>query len=332
MMNPKKILHALTWPVGAAAALFATLFAALGFIPVLLGETSGAGFASVEASLCAYDRGGSVDILAAGDSRAETMIDPDVIEAGLGRRCVNVGEALNLGGDLATLVNALRRNPDILASRPILLISVSMDGVNDFSYSNTPSATLFNFRPWEHAALCVRDPGGYPAYLAGTLLPAVKREFIHAWKKDGFFCDEDVNLPAWAVISRGYRPYQGTRPESRKVGKQGRYHIEGARWRVFAASMKWLAASQARAVVIYDAPFDPEWLRENAGSPVAEMESRFARKVAREASRYPKIRYLDLFHAPPLGLEHGDFFDGGHLNREGAAKFSLALVDSIRGL
>ena len=331
MIHAEKIPRALFWAVGGAAAAGAA-FAALASIPILLGGAVGAGFTSVDASLCVFDRGGSADILVAGDSRAKTMIDPDVIEAGVGRKCVNVGEALNLGGDLATLVNALRGNPNVLASRPVLLISVSMDGVNDFSYSNTPSATLFNFRPWEHLVLSIRDPGGYPAFLAGTFLPAVKREFIHAWKKDGFFCDDDVNLPAWAVKSRGYRPYQGSRPESMKVGKQGRYHIDGARWRVFAASLKWLAESQARAVVIYAAPFDPEWLRENAGSPVVEMEDRFVRNVAALASAHPTIRYMDLFHNPPAGLEHGDFFDGGHLNREGAAKFSRALADSIRGL
>jgi hypothetical protein len=329
MKYAHRILRALPW----AAAGFAVLaMAAFASIPLLFGRETGAGYASVEQSLCVLDRDGSTDIVVAGDSRAKTMLDPLVIEAATGRTCVNIAEALNLGGDLATLVNALRKNPRALASRPILLISVSMDGVNDMSYAGTPAATLFNFRPADHLGLAWEDPRGYPAYLAGTFLPAVKRQAWHSWRKDGFACDDGVYLPDWAIASRGYRPYQGRKPATATAGKPGRYLIDGARWRVFAASLEWLAGSQARAVVIYDAPFAGEWLRENAGTPVAAMEGRFAHNVAREASRHPKVRYLDLFHNPPAGLEPGDFYDGGHLNSEGAAKFSRALADSLKGL
>jgi hypothetical protein len=330
---PKIAKAAVGIALGTAVCAALAAMAMLAAVPALFGKETGAGFAAVEQTLCALDRDGSAGLVIGGDSRAKSQAVPAILEAETGLPGVNAAEALNFGGDLATLVNALRKQPRILASRPVLLLSVSMDGVNDMSFANTPAAALFQYRPWEHARLVWESPRDYPAFFAGTFLPALKRQAGHAWHGDGFACDEKVYLSPVLAAAGGYRPFQGQAPGSGiSLGKPGRYLIDGARWRVFRESLRWLAASPARALVLYDAPFDSVWLAANRGTPGLAAEIRFAEMAGREAARYPQAHWLDYFDRPPAALSHGDFHNGSHLNDAGAAKFSRILADTLRGL
>ncbi|HKP97379.1 MAG TPA: hypothetical protein VJ385_16655 [Fibrobacteria bacterium] len=320
------------WGAGGAMLAIAAGLAALSAVPALFGREVGAGFASVERSACVLDRDGAARIVVAGDSRAKSQLIPALITARTGERCVNIGEALDFGGDLATLVNVLRKNPGMLATGPMLVISVSMDGVNDMSVENAPAATLYNFSLADHLRLTAGRPLEYPRFLAASFLPALKRDALHRWRGDGFACGEGVYLPPAILAAGGYRPFQGQPPGPSAAagrGKPGRYLLEGARWKVYRQSLSWLAASPARAVVLYDAPMDPEWLRSPEGRAPAAAESRFAAMAAREASLHAKVRFLDFFSRPVPELGPGDFYNGNHLNAAGAAIFTRILADSL---
>jgi hypothetical protein len=321
------------WIAAAAAAGFPIGWAALASVPALLGRETGAGFAGVAQAACALDRDGSAEILVAGDSRAKCQLMPILLADATGKRCVNIAEALPFGGDPATLVNVLRREPALLASHPVLVISVSMPGVNDACLGNVTASELFNFTPADQARLWIRNSSAYPRFFFSRYLPSIKREALHLWRRDGFVCDGDVRLPRALFASRGFRPMDGPIDGGSAgpgKGKPERYLIDGARWRLFRESMRWLAASPAGAVVLYDAPFDPEWVRQARGTAELDAETRFAGKVAREASLYAKFRYMDFLSRPAPELSPGDFHDPYHLNGAGAAKFSRMVAESLK--
>ncbi len=302
--------------------------AALAAVPALLGRETAAGFEVVAVTACALDKDGSADIIIAGDSRAKGQADPLILSARSGKPSVNIAENLNLGGDLPTLVNVLRQRPELLAGHPLLLISVSTDGVNDCSFPNTPGAALFNYRPWEHARLVWRMPGEYPGFFASWFVPAVKRGLQHKWRGDGFACDGEVYLSPALLASRGFRPMTGLRVPTGK-GKPARYLIDGARWRLFQASLAWLEASPARAVVLFDAPFSPDSVVNRRGTPAGEMELRFADQVRTAVAGRPKLRFLDFVSHGLPEFTTPDFVDAGHLRPQAAVRFTGMLADSL---
>lgn len=316
-----------------AAAALGAVCAALAAVPALFGREVGAGFASVEQSACVLDRDGSAGILVAGDSRAKSQLIPSLIADRTGRRCVNIAESLDFGGDLATLVNVLRKNPLMLADHPLLIVSVSMVGVNDMSLGSAPAATLFNLDLADHLRLLARRPEEHARFLAVRLFPALRREFVHRRRGDGFACGDDVYLAPSLAASLGYRPFQGQSRGFLDVdeGTPERYLLDGARWRVFRESLRWLAASPAALVVLYDAPLDSEWRERVRGSETLKSLLEFAAMAGREASLYPSVRWLDFVSRPDPDAElaHADFYNGNHLNAAGAEKFTRRMADTL---
>lgn len=316
-----------------AAAIIVTLVlladAALCFylasIPARFGHRTGAGFASVELSLCALDRDGSARILVAGDSRAKCQVSPAALTEASGLRAVNVAEDLNLGGDPATLVNALRKAPRVLESHPVILLSLSLDGINDMSYANTPMATVLNYRPDDHARLLIRAPLGYTRYLFGTFIPFIRRESVHMRRGDGFACDEDAHLPPKAQAALGYRPFETPKRPVAPRGKHPGYLLDGGRLRMLRESLDWLSKSPAAAVILYNAPIDTSWILETAGPEALEAQRRFSALLAAEAPRHARTFLWDFAREPFPGLTREEFFDPDHLNEPGARIFSAEL-------
>jgi hypothetical protein len=323
-LTRKLIAGGVTLVLLASAGLF--LF--LASIPARFGRQVGAGFASVEQSLCVLDRDGTAAVIVAGDSRAKSQVVPAILADSTGLRCVNVAEDLDFGGDLTTLVNALRKNPRALDSHPLLLISVSLDGINDYSFEYTPMAALANYTPSEHLRLALRKPLGYPRFFATAFLPFLRREAGHMKRGDGFACDEDTRLPEPVAAALGYRPIGGPRP-AKAENRKGRNHgflLDGARWRLFQASLEWLADSPAEAVVLYNAPIDHAWLERASGPEAVAAEKEFSALVAAEARRHAKTVFWDFNVAPEADVPPGLFHDPDHLIPEGARIFSAMLA------
>ena len=331
-MTLRRVLTLLTLIAAATGGVLLVLTIGFASVRAGLGKQVGAGYAGVENNLCVLDADADAGILIGGDSRAKTQINPAVLEAKTGLRSINIAEIISLGGDIATLVNSLRKYPRILESHPIILVSITMMGFNDQSVENTPMATMFNWTAPEHARIAVREPARYGKFFWTRYLPAVFREIRHIRKKDGYACDENVYRPQSLIDSKGYRPYHG-RARYQQVPDTGGYVLYGARWRVFRESLDWLADSQARAVVILDAPIDPVWRRSRPDPRYMEMQTSFskevAEEVAEETARHPKVRFLDFISEPLQVADSTHFYDALHFDSTGADIFTAYLGDYL---
>ena len=316
----------------------ALVFAALSSIPFFFGRDVGSGFASVERRLCARDRDGSADILIGGDSRAKLLLDPAVFDSLLGRRAVNVAEMVNFGGDLPTLVNVLRKYPQVLAGGPVILVSVSVPGHNDLDFAGLTAAGVLSWTAGDHARAAWRAPSAYVRYLSDWYLPFLRRHVAHALEGDGFACTDSVALPASQMAAAGFAPdfrvYDPGKPDPRRRHRTLEdFLLDGGRDRAFVRALEWLAASPARAVVLYNAPVAP--VPEGGEGPSArlerEMEARFAERVLAAASGHPKVRFLDFVRDPPPELLPEHFADNYHLNAKGAALFSRRMAAYLEG-
>jgi hypothetical protein len=297
-------------------------------VKALFGKEIGAGYTGPASTLCALDRDGSAGIIVAGDSRAKTQINPAVLEERTGLNSVNAAEIISLGGDLTTLVNALRRQPAALASNPVILLSVTMRGMNDHSIENIPAATLWNWTAFDHARVALRKPARYWRFLKGKYLPTLRREALHQWRKDGFACGGDVYLSPGLMESKGYRPYAG-RAREPLPSDTGGWVIDGGSWRAFRASLDWLDRSPAKAILIVDAPLDPAWRRAALDAEWEGLQTRFTGMLMEEAAKHAKVRFLDFVSKPVLDLDTSYFYDGYHFNKVGADLYTAYLADML---
>lgn len=308
-----------------------TGFAGLSLVPALFGKDVGAGFASVERSLCALGPDGSAKILVGGDSRAKLLVNPLILDSMLGRKAINIAEMVNFGGDPPTLVNVLRKYPQVLASEPILVMSVSVPGLNDLDLGGLTASAVLNWRAWDHARVAWIEPRIYSAFLFDWYLPYMKRHILHKLRGDGYVCEEGETLPPAQMASLGFRPdtsrFDPAVPDPRRKRPVSRaqFLLDGARLRSFRESLEWLVRSPVKAIVLYNAPIVPGWGNRGDHAVDMEVEEEFAAIVSKESGRHPKVRFLDFVREPPpdLGPEH--FCDNYHLNDRGAALFSRRL-------
>ena len=305
--------------------------------PRLLGDKVGAtfsGHSNTELLLCGLNRQGHIPILVGGDSRAKLQVIPAVVKAQTGRECLNIAETLPFGGDITTLANSLRKNPGSLATHPLLVVSVSMVAIDDLNFADAASAMAFNWSPADHARVLARKPAAYGRHLLERFLPAVKRELMRGVRGTGFTCpDSGVYIAPYLAGSMGYYfNDSGKLPARFHEEEEGRrsYLIEGGNWKSFRKSLEWLARSQASHILLYNAPYNPKWVRERPDSELRRAETRFSGMVSDLVLGNPRVTFLD-FHRNPLPeIDSTCFIDRSHLNAKGSALFSRILADSLR--
>jgi hypothetical protein len=314
---------------GCAAATLGLFAPAvfLSLIPPFFGQEPDVKVASVDQAMCVLDADGSAGIIVGGDSRAKNQVIPSILEEETGRKAVNVAEVLHLGGDPATLVNVLRRYPHALESHPDVILSLTLDGVNDLGFKGTPMATLLNWSAYDHFRVAIRRPRAWPKWMSESFLPDLGRLCANKWKGDLFACDTGVYRPPALLAEAGYSPLEGKRTSGFWLCPSIRqdYLLDGGRWKAFQAALDWLDQSPVRTVLLYNAPIDTAWLRRTDGDVPMEMEAVFSARVAAEAARHPKVAYLDFYRDSLPGLDTSMFYDQCHLARPGAVALSRAL-------
>ncbi|MDB5106082.1 MAG: hypothetical protein JWP91_3771 [Fibrobacteres bacterium] len=283
--------------------------------------------------MCILDPDGSAGILVGGDSRALYHVVPSVIDSATGRKCVNVAQWLHLGGDPVSFVNVLRRYPRALESRPTIVLSVTLDGINDLGFKGTPMAEMFNWSPWDHFRTALRRPRAYPAYFLGAVLPAAAKTARNRFQGGGFTCDSTVYRPPRLEAGRGFEAYEGRKRTGFWMlpGREKDYLLDGGNWKALQRSLAWLSASRAERILVFNAPIDTAWLRGTDGPVAMAMEARFSEMMAAETARHPRVSYLDFYRNPLPELTDSLFYDQTHLNHEGALAFSRYLGGYLAG-
>ncbi len=289
----------------------------------------------IERDVCILDGDGTAGIVVAGDSRAKYSLIPSILAEEMGRKCINIAEPITMGGDISTLVKVLRRNPQVLANHPILILSVNLESLNDLGYTGTPVATLWDWSPLDHFRVFLHQPRTYLKYFVREFLPSIKTLTMHKWKGELFHCSEGIYQPPGLLTYQGYEPLQGRKDEKelyRWPSDEQRYLLNGGRWKAYEAALEWLSQSPAQSVIVYSAPMDTAWVRQAAGPALLNVPARFSKILAEEAVRYPKITFVDLYPDGVPGLvPELHYHDFVHLNQAGAEIFSHYMGKKLAG-
>lgn len=307
----------LALPPLAVLALVASL-------PYLFGKEPAIGPSPVEQSLCLLDPDGKADVLVGGDSRALYQLIPSILEDSTHGKCVNLGQWLLLSGDPTSLVNALRKHPEILAGHPTLVISISLDAFNDLAFKGIPIVTLLNWSVGDHLRTWFHRPKAYPLFWMRQMLPAIAKAARTKWFTKETGCSRFAFLPRRLAENAGFEPYEG-----RKTGNlwgmpslRRDYLLDGGNWKAFRKSLDWIDSSAIKRVIILNAPLDTAWISAINGPVPMLMEARLGAQLKAESERHAKAVFLDLVAHPPPQIPESLFYDQYHLNHQGAILLS----------
>lgn len=271
-------------------------------------------------------------VVFAGDSRAEKSLIPAIF-AERGVPAVNIATA---AGDLPGLVSAMEAS-GLDKLKAVFLISASIFNVNDgaLGEGHLSPEEFFAFTPMER----IRVFGmSYFLEARRNLKKAQEAELFpgywNQWLRSGS-----------RIPNRGFVIDSGSddkKPSCERVRFGSRHsknfwyrnvRIDGAKWRVFRASMDKMSGWPG-TYIVYSPPIAPIFRSCIEGTYVDEAEKGFAREATeyvaslRSAGK-ANVQFVDFYDRPPAGFADEDFFDTHHLNSRGAKKFTKLWYDSL---
>ncbi|MBX6312139.1 MAG: hypothetical protein IRY99_04355 [Isosphaeraceae bacterium] len=288
------------------------------------------------AAQAARDEGPQCEVLCFGDSQIKFGVIPRVIEERAGRSAYNL--AL-IGGQPPATYILLRRALEAGARPTAVLVNFKANMIaGDLRTNRRNLAELLDLRDCLALAWAYRDATFFATTALARALPSYRtrdevRSAILTTLRNKPDDPRRVALPFvrnWvvnqgAMVGTVHPGYRGT------VMPQEESIFFTTPWRRDAVNVAYLRrflrlAEQHRIAVYWLIPPiapDAQARREQLG-----LDAEFSRFVAAVQARHPNVTVIDGRHA---GYEASSFVDSGHLSPSGAAAFSTAVAEVLRG-
>lgn len=272
--------------------------------------------------------GNTVELIVAGDSRAERQLIPSVFRSELKLESVNIAKDV---GDVISLLYADNKY-DFIDSSKIFIVSISSLITNDGSYINwfmsQPSMTeiglvkrvlLFKYdylENWHHRTVLILDD--LINDKRGILLPP--QDILI--KNNGY-------LPIDKKLDIGKFTANSLNPKTTSHLWYRNPKNNGIRKTVFVKSIEQFSKTGAKLVLI-QAPIAPAWRNFAGDNYMHRLELDHSKLLAELASLYKNVWAIDFYTEQPSIFTDDLFYSATHLNKIGAIPFTKAVIDSLR--
>ncbi len=267
-----------------------------------------------------------VNIVVAGDSRAERQLIPEVISKNTGFKVINIGAS---SCDLATVVAAIKKyynnNPKIF-----FVISASSwqinDGANDPGYLSLKC--FQKFKTTEKLILYRNELPEMGRMQTRLFEQFTKKVFnkkdvmsdkLKTNKELGFYGIEGLFKVKSKNLLREEFAYH---PWYKNVSNNG------SRWNIFQESLAEIKKMNS-FFLIYQPPISQYWRTSTANSFIDKAEVEYSRKLSNEVQGSKNIEFLDFYNNEIAELNDSMYYDYQHLNRKGAETFSTLISKKI---
>lgn len=265
----------------------------------------------------------TLNIIIAGDSRAERQLIPYIFESRLGIKTINIGIS---GGDLAQAVTAINRYNDT----NIFVISASSWQINDGAidpgwlslrtfYDLTFIEQLFIYR--NNFNELARLKANFTKHIIGKCFETEPKYSYdcNIIQENGFFGIEDtLDLDTTRLIST-----LSSHPWYKK------FKYDGARWRIFCKNIEKLSQKKS-LIIIYQPPVSPIWKLKTKNTEIDHFEKEYSIRLDSICQKHPNIHFYDFYSNDINALENDLYCDYQHLNKEGSIVFSRIFADIIK--
>ena len=272
----------------------------------------------------------NVDIIIAGDSRAERQLIPNIFDNKTGKKTVNVAKDV---GDVISLLYADDKY-HFVDSNKVFVVCVSSLITNDGSYKN-----------WFMSQASITEIGLLRSILLfGTDYP---ENWYH---RMGLIWGDLVNDKRGQTLSvkdirfatEGYYPVNNyldieklleidLSPQSTEHLWYRKPNNNGIRKKVFVESIKEFSKTKSKIILI-QSPMAPTWRAMVKDGFMHKMELDFCDLLDEIDSQYDNILVIDFYKQQPTIFTDELFYNATHLNNNGAQIFTKAVIDSIETL
>lgn len=271
-------------------------------------------------------------MIIAGDSRAQVHVRPDVLAASFGwpdSAVVNIGMPLC---EVSAVLAAYREFSDRFSVNPIMVVSISVFGVNDGARKEhfIHDETIWSLSVVQRFRLL--PPG---RALLATFLP--ERGLVRRLVR-GRHIDKDTVVPEFGFVGKSGGgavrfTHDSVRSQMSDVqhGWFGNAQIDAIRWTRFVSDLEGLI-DEGVQLVLLDSPVHPAFWEAIRDTPQLDVYRRYREKIrdVGQRLRIPVLQYsaTSVGDADPNAM----FYDVTHLSRLGATRFSDRLARDLRKL
>ncbi len=268
-----------------------------------------------------------INLIIAGDSRAERQLIPRVFSHQTGYNAVNIAVA---SCDLVTFLHALKkldRNP-----RNIFIVSASSwqinDGAIDIGYLSEKcfqQMTIYerfslfskNFKDLSEMYKRLFKHSLAGLFKSDLFLPGLDSEIINMKGFNGRTGNIQIKTSETEITE-----YLNNHPWYKNLANKG------IRWEIFARAFKELGKMDSH-FIIFQPPVSPYWKRIIRDTPIEKSELYFSQKLKELALEFNNVDFYDFYDQEIPGLEDCMYYDPQHLNKDGSEIFSNFLANLI---
>jgi len=270
----------------------------------------------------------NVDIVVAGDSRAERQLIPALFKSELNLETVSIAKDV---GDVMSLVYANKKY-EIADSNKVFVMCLSSLLTNDGAYKN-----------WFMSQASMTEIG----LIKRILL--FKNDYIENWyhrmgliwddlindKRGIGLAQEDVRVKDGGYISVNEQldinnfSKNDLNPQTTKHLWYRKPNNKGIRKTVFENSIEQFAETGAKIILI-QSPMAPAWRSYVDENYMHQLELDHSKLLIELASQYKNVWAIDFYTKQPSIFTDKLFYNATHLNNLGAVIFTTAVIDSLR--
>ncbi|HXV22126.1 MAG TPA: hypothetical protein VD811_14155 [Desulfuromonadales bacterium] len=267
-------------------------------------------------------------LVIAGDSRAERQLVPDIILSKYNIKSINIATS---ACSVSNMYNALKKY-DLLDKQITVVVSVGFFQINDGAIDTgyISMAEIISMSLKDKFILFANDIGG----LYRNYLNALQENIVNFFIKAPFRLKENDER----LEHHGFKPIDGsinlpldfsTDSENTKHSWYKNINVYGVRWKNMQSTLNKMSKSNCK-FILFQAPVSDAFKKHVNGTNIDRYEKEFSNMLQQEADKYNNIEFYDFYSRSLSNLTNDDYYDPQHLNRFGAEKFTILLMDEIK--
>lgn len=274
-----------------------------------------------------------VDIIIAGDSRAQVQVIPAVLEKAIGKKVINIALP---ACDMATIYNAVIKKSIFGEKTKTLVMSASIFQINDNTIDTgyVSNACVFNLSLTEKISIFKMKSYRVFAVYTKSAVKILVRQIRRIFRRRA-----EIRYAGYNE-TKGFMPVNGhLKPEEIKkilLDEKKTSHswykgikLNGIKWKMFREKLA-LLENRYKKIIIFHPPVSPFWAGHVKGSYIEKATVQFSEMLRREAGRRKNVVFIDAYQDRECPLTDNHFFDAQHLNHSGAMVFSKYLAEKCR--
>lgn len=262
----------------------------------------------------------SINIIIAGDSRAEQQLIPEIIKQKTGFNTINIAIG---AGDLITTSYAL---DSYNSTKNIFIISASSFQINDGAiegYISLKSFQLLTFS--ETYNLFSKNRDEYFSLQKDLWKNIIKQNLgIRSTSYD------DEVIKNFGFLGFKDTLFIDNKKIKRKINSHPWYkniNNDGARWRIFKDALNKLGKTN-NLIIIYQPPVSPIFKKTITNS-IDTAEKQYSKKLELLCNQYENIKFYDFYNHEIELLDDSMYSEPQHLNVNGAKIFSTIISEIV---